>query len=55
MRAAYGDVPILVMTADGRAAEKAERVGAVGYLRKPFELDELLAVVKRTLGAPPGP
>jgi two-component system response regulator AtoC len=52
VRATHGDVPILVMTADGRAAEKAERVGAIGYLSKPFELDELIAVVKRTLGAP---
>jgi DNA-binding response OmpR family regulator len=52
VRATYGDVPILVMTADGRAAEKAQRVGAVGYLSKPFELDDLIDAVKRTLGAP---
>jgi DNA-binding response OmpR family regulator len=51
LRALYGEsVPIMVMTADGRAAEKAERVGAVGYVRKPFELDDLLAVIHRSLG-----
>jgi DNA-binding response OmpR family regulator len=50
VRAAHSDVPIFVLTADGRAAEKAERVGAVGYLSKPFELDELIAVVKRLIG-----
>jgi DNA-binding response OmpR family regulator len=50
VRAAQGPVPILVITADGRAAEKAERVGALGYLSKPFELDELVATVRRALG-----
>src|SRR5256885_492791 len=33
----YGDtVTILTMTADGRAAEKAKRVGAIGYVSKTF-------------------
>jgi DNA-binding response OmpR family regulator len=41
--------PIVVVTADGRAAEKAARVGAVAYLHKPFDLDDLLATVRRTL------
>jgi DNA-binding response OmpR family regulator len=52
VRAAHGDVPILVMTADGRAAAKAERVGAAGYFSKPFELDELVAAVRGLLGSP---
>ncbi|HLJ65823.1 MAG TPA: response regulator [Chloroflexota bacterium] len=43
-------VPILVVTADGRAAEKAERVEAFDYLHKPFELDDLLSAVRRGLG-----
>ena len=51
VRAVHGAVPILVITADGRAAEKAGRVGALGYLRKPFDLDELIATVRRTLAA----
>lgn len=42
--------PIVVVTADGRAAEKAARVGAVAYLHKPFDLDDLLATVQRALG-----
>lgn len=51
LRANYGDrVPILVITADGRAAEKAHRVGAVGYLHKPFDIDHLLGTVRRVLG-----
>jgi DNA-binding response OmpR family regulator len=54
LRAAYGDgahgVPVVVMTADDRAAEKARRVGAVDYLRKPFDLDELIETVRRAAG-----
>ncbi len=41
--------PILVVTADGRAAEKARRVGAFGHLRKPFDLDDLVREVQRGL------
>jgi len=50
LRNAHGkDVPILVITADGRAAEKARRVGAFDYLHKPFEFDDLIAAVTRGL------
>ena len=41
--------PIVLVTADGRAAEKAARVGAFAYLHKPFDLDDLIAVVRRGL------
>ena len=51
LRAACGDhLPIVVVTADGRAAEKARRAGAYAYLHKPFDGDELVAVVQRGLG-----
>ena len=50
LRERYGMLPILAITADGRAAQKAQRVGAYAYLRKPFELDEIVALVKRGLG-----
>lgn len=43
-------VPILLITADGRSAEKARRVGALDYLQKPFEVDDLVAIVRRLLG-----
>lgn len=50
LRASYGSsVSILTMTADGRAAEKAKRIGAVGYISKPFDLDALISAVKRAL------
>ncbi len=49
IRQQYGMVPILAITADGRAAAKARRVGAFAYLRKPFELDALVELVRRGL------
>jgi len=50
LRSTYGNnVTILTMTADGRAAEKAQRVGAIGYLSKPFDLDVLVNAVRSAL------
>ena len=43
------DVPILLVTGDPRAAEKAEQVGAFAYLRKPFTVDDLVDAVRRGL------
>ncbi len=54
LRTAYGeDVPIVLVTADGRAAEKARRTGARAYLHKPFEVDDLVHAVSRILGERP--
>jgi len=42
MRAQHGDdLPIVPNTAYGLAAEKAQSIGAVGYVLKTFDLDEL--------------
>lgn len=50
LRATHGlGVPIVLVTADGRAAAKAEHVGALSYVRKPFDLDELIGAVHRGL------
>jgi DNA-binding response OmpR family regulator len=50
LRVLYGSqVPVVVLTADGRAAEKARRVGAVAYLHKPFEIDDLIRTVRTLL------
>jgi two-component system response regulator MprA len=47
-------IPVLVLTADGRAQQKAARVQADGWLSKPFEIGALLGSVARLLGATPG-
>jgi CheY-like chemotaxis protein len=48
IRQQYGSaVPILLLTAAYVAAEAVNAFGAVGYLRKPFDLDDLLAAVER--------
>lgn len=46
-RGLRGAAPIMVVTADGRAPQKAARVGAEAYLAKPFLLDALLAEIGR--------
>ena len=50
LRDLYGEsVPILVVTADGRAAVKARQVGAFDFLQKPFDLSDLVRAVWRGL------
>ena len=52
LRAAHGaDLPILVMSADGQVAAKAQHIGAFAYLRKPFDLDTLVRLVESRLGS----
>jgi len=48
LRAATGEsvLPIVLVTADGRASEKAARAGAVTYLHKPFDVDDLVRAVR---------
>ena len=52
-RAAGVSAPFVMVTAHGseRAAVEAMKLGAYDYLRKPFEPDELLAVIERALDA----
>ncbi len=49
IRARHPDVPVLMMTAgpDRRVLEEAVRMGASGYLIKPFEPDRLKELCQR--------
>jgi CheY-like chemotaxis protein len=40
-----GPVPVIVMTADSHAKDKAEALGAQGHMGKPLDLDQLLRAV----------
>ncbi len=39
------EIPVVILTADGRAELKAESLGAAGYLRKPIEVERLLGML----------
>jgi two-component system, chemotaxis family, chemotaxis protein CheY len=41
--------PIVVLSADRNVGPKAQEIGAVGWLAKPFELGELLSLVRRSV------
>jgi CheY-like chemotaxis protein len=45
-----GRIPILVMTAAVDAVQRAAEIGAAGTLSKPFDLDELVAMVNELVG-----
>jgi CheY-like chemotaxis protein len=55
LRARYGKpCPVVVVTAAENAARRAEEIEADAWLSKPFDLDDVLALVERFLGpAPP--
>lgn len=56
-RSSFPTLPFLLVTAyaDVRGAVDALKLGAVDYLAKPVDLDELLSVVQDTLGVRPAP
>lgn len=38
-------IPVLIMTADGQVEEKAAKMGGVGFLKKPVDIDVILNTV----------
>lgn len=54
LQAAYGEVPIIVVSGDWTAYSHASRRAAHDYLHKPFTPEDLVTVVGRYL-APTGP
>lgn len=43
---ALSDIPVVILTADGRAQSKADSLGVGKFLRKPLQLEELLGTVR---------
>ena len=52
-----GGIPVIFMTASKQnfLRERAEELNAVGFLEKPFDTEELLAVISRALQPRPTP
>ena len=48
-------VPVVLLTADARMAEKLTQLDAKEYLKKPVQLDHLLEVVARYCGSASAP
>ena len=47
-RPRVANIPIIVLSADRNVSNKAVEIGAVGHLAKPFELNDLLDMVRRS-------
>jgi CheY-like chemotaxis protein len=43
-------IPVVILTADGRIKEKAASLRASGYVRKPVTLDGLLSIARQYAG-----
>ncbi|WP_338261123.1 response regulator [Corallococcus caeni] len=49
---AFAGIPIIVLSADRNVGSKAKDIGAMGHLAKPFELNDLLSMVRQSLSPP---
>nr|WP_242544492.1 response regulator [Corallococcus sp. NCSPR001] len=45
----FAGIPIIVLSADRNVGSKAKDIGAMGHLAKPFELNDLLSMVRQSL------
>lgn len=50
-RPSVAHIPIIVLSADRNVGLKATDIGATGHLAKPFELSDLLDMVRRALAS----
>ncbi|WP_375760242.1 response regulator [Corallococcus exercitus] len=48
----FAGIPIIVLSADRNVGSKAKDIGAMGHLAKPFELNDLLSMVRQSLSPP---
>ena len=44
-------IPVIVISADGKVEQKVASLGVAGYMKKPLDVDSLLALIAR-VGAP---
>jgi CheY-like chemotaxis protein len=51
VRSLYESLPIIVLSADNWMVAKAQQVGAIAYLHKPFDIEALLDTVQSALRA----
>ena len=49
---ALASIPVVVVSAHSSAEERAARLGAVGCVKKPFEIEDLLEQVRRSSRSP---
>ena len=42
-------IPVVIMSADGRSVDKREKMQANEYIRKPLEIDHFLEVIGRVM------
>jgi two-component system chemotaxis response regulator CheY len=49
LRSEHVEIPVIFMTAGYRAKAEAERYRVAGHLAKPFDLDDLLAIVEQCI------
>jgi len=54
LRSNHPDIPVIMLTANNlvKSAVHAMKVGAVDYVNKPFDVDELMKLIESTLAAP---
>ena len=50
---AWSSIPVIVLSADRTSRQKAEAMGARGYLQKPFGIHHLLELVREVLCTSP--
>ena len=46
----WAKIPVVVMSADGHVVAKQTRASAAAYLKKPVDIEELLAMLKKHAG-----
>lgn len=51
----WADIPVVVISAEGRVDERAPTIDTAGHLPKPIKLDRLLEIARAHCGPAPAP